>query len=346
VSVNFREADRAVRLWVNKKSSNKSPTKRHPNDGGKIVLLVGAGASFGAGGGMRPSPPPLGDNLFPALEKRFPETWGGLESEVSKPFVHDGFEAGMVNLLTSGYSSLCNRLLLNLAVFFAEFSFSNTDSFYHQVAKCILKSNGVGRTTVASLNYECLFELAARNVGLSVSCTRQGREAEDIVVLKPHGSCNFLPALNGNRFIGTQFTGTAEIGIYQGPLTVVSPREVLSYIASGQSIPPSMSFYAPGKHTPVGAEAIASVRQEWASACAEADAIFMVGCRPSNADKHLFQPVVDSRSQVFMVGGRDGAEFATFSAALGTRLRYIADHCDVATPEVLKILRDRLSRPK
>ncbi len=326
--------------------SKKNFTKRHPNDGEKIVFLVGAGASFGAGGDMRPSPPPLGNSLFSALEKRFPETWGRLEHQVSRSFVQDGFEAGMVNLLASGYSSLCNGLLLNLASFFAEFSFANTDSFYHKVAECISKSNGAGRTTVASLNYECLFELAALNAGFSISCTRQGRKAKDLVVLKPHGSCNFLPSLNGNKFIGTQFTGPAEIGIYQGPLTVVNPREVLSYIASGEAIPPSMSFYAPGKHTPVGAEAITSVRQEWASACAQADAIFLVGCRPSDADEHIFRPIVSSRASVFMVGGKNSAEFMEFSTALGARLKYIADRCDIATLEVLKILRVRLSRPR
>jgi hypothetical protein len=42
-----------------------------------IAVLIGAGASFGAGG-IAPHRPPLGAELFDRLQKEFPDSWVSL----------------------------------------------------------------------------------------------------------------------------------------------------------------------------------------------------------------------------------------------------------------------------
>ena len=59
------------------------------------VVLFGAGASYGAGDIM-PYNPPLGHQLFEALARYSPHTWGSLHDDVSKQFkLNSNFEPGM-----------------------------------------------------------------------------------------------------------------------------------------------------------------------------------------------------------------------------------------------------------
>lgn len=46
-----------------------------------IIVLFGAGASYGAGS-VLPSIPPLGSSLYQELSSMFPATWGSLPSSL------------------------------------------------------------------------------------------------------------------------------------------------------------------------------------------------------------------------------------------------------------------------
>lgn len=311
----------------------------------RVAFLFGAGASFGAGGKIVPSRPPLGDMLYADLVNRFPTTWGSLPNETAQSFNTGGFEAGMVALLTAGYPPESNRLLLDMAHYFASYTFVGGSSFYHEIATLIRNHQAADWCTVASLNYECLFEIAAgTDVGLPIVYDEID-EPNSLVTLKPHGSCNFLPALSGNSFINVGIAGHANVGIYKGPICAVSTQEVIKYIVAGESIPPAMSFYAPGKHSPVGADAIAKTRQLWTAACESAEVVLVVGCRPLQADEHLFRPIINCPAKVYMVGGRDGDEFDSFEAAVGAaRFEYIGDRCDESGSRVMGLLDEIFSK--
>jgi hypothetical protein len=60
----------------------------------KTVVLFGAGASYGAGG-IQPSTPPLGRDLFDELARQYSRSWGSLAQNVRSLFEDHGFEAGM-----------------------------------------------------------------------------------------------------------------------------------------------------------------------------------------------------------------------------------------------------------
>ena len=50
-----------------------------------FAVLVGAGASYGAGH-LKPGPPPLGDELYAWLRKLYPGTWGAVTGQLDGEF--------------------------------------------------------------------------------------------------------------------------------------------------------------------------------------------------------------------------------------------------------------------
>ena len=64
--------------------------------GGRLAILFGAGATFGAGD-VSPYPPPLGDGLFAELEANYSATWGTLPNTM-KDKLRSDFEEGMADI--------------------------------------------------------------------------------------------------------------------------------------------------------------------------------------------------------------------------------------------------------
>ena len=58
------------------------------------LILLGAGASYGSN---NKNVPPLGDELYLALQRFNPHGWGALPSSIAKEF-HGDFEKGMTKL--------------------------------------------------------------------------------------------------------------------------------------------------------------------------------------------------------------------------------------------------------
>ncbi len=86
-----------------------------------LVFLFGAGASFGAIG-VKPSPPPLGRDLYDRLAEQFPNTWGAASqfAGVAEEFKKD-FEAAMERYC-NGYSATgAVSALIDMARYFATF---------------------------------------------------------------------------------------------------------------------------------------------------------------------------------------------------------------------------------
>lgn len=51
----------------------------------------------------------------------------------------------------------------------------------------------IRRTVVASLDYECVFEVGARRLGLSLCINLDASGPSQILMFEPHRSCNLVP---------------------------------------------------------------------------------------------------------------------------------------------------------
>ena len=122
------------------------------------AIIFGAGASFGSN---NQHVPPLGDNLFRALQKFNPPGWGALPKDIGSQFLVD-FEIGMVKLAES-HSHSMPILQRAMAAFF--FNYQPTiNNLYQLLAKRIKTSDWRG--PLVTLNYERLLEISLCHEGV------------------------------------------------------------------------------------------------------------------------------------------------------------------------------------
>ena len=149
------------------------------------LVLFGAGASYGSAG-IVPVSPPLGKDLYLALRRAFPASWGALSADLSGLFDRH-FEKGMVELmqlypkavqpLRDGAPSP-HALMQDIARFFLTFELAQGgQDLYSRFLCALLRSPNGMATHFATLNSEHLLEQAMVRLGLKPA------------VLRPHGGC-------------------------------------------------------------------------------------------------------------------------------------------------------------
>ncbi|MDQ6670609.1 MAG: hypothetical protein M3069_07615 [Chloroflexota bacterium] len=167
------------------------------------------------------------------------------------------FELGMYELWTGGRDETAS-LLIQMATYFARFDLSPGGNDDYSLLLTWLRDHDlVSRTAFATLNYECLLDIAANRAGLLIAHTADHRgpvppgnvSPGDVLIYKPHGACNVLP--DAHVYNATIAVSGAEQGYFDGNVRIVTPVEVLQLYRQGYALPPAMSLFAPGKHTPV-----------------------------------------------------------------------------------------------
>lgn len=157
------------------------------------AVLFGAGASFGAGD-ISPHPPLLGSQLYDCLIEAYPSTWGTLVQPDEDAALRDPeipLEKGM-GLIWERNDTRAQLLITDLAVYFTRFEPAGGTDCYACLLRTLGLRNVLSRTSFASLNYDCIFELAAGEQGLSVNYEGTRRARRELPLVKPHGSCNFV----------------------------------------------------------------------------------------------------------------------------------------------------------
>lgn len=270
-----------------------------------------------------PTAPPLGGGLYGRLVGAYPETWGKLPLELDAVFRSPaGFEAGTERLWNRPWHEgdpVPANLLIQMAWYFADFTLTRAAPNAYSLLIEVLERNGLlGTTVLASLNYECLLEMAIERAGLKVVYLADATRHETVLVLKPHGSCNFLPQLEA-RSLSIVVSG--EAGIYEGPLDFVSTQEVQRrYSELEWAIPPAMSLYAPNKPSRVGRATIGGIRDQWEKVVEAARVIVVIGTRPVLADRHVWDPIVSSRAEVWYLASTSDPGYLDLQERLGRRL--------------------------
>lgn len=292
---------------------------------GELTILFGAGASKGCSAAS-PRPPPLGSQLFRELEREFPLTWGRIPAQLATAF-RANFEIGMGNMLDGG-AMTTNYLMREFASFFARFSPTGTtpyDVFLRELAK----AKATERIRLATLNYECLLEFAINAAGFkTVYFERRPPETTDLVLWKPHGSCNFIPRGLSIEGVGLD----PRIAVDGGTIEPIQPRDVPTWCRSGTSLYPAMALYAKGKPALMTSSVLQQVQSWTADSLRNADGIAVVGVLPNPEDPHIWRPIAESDARVFFVGGQTAfetwhkGESRTVSAEfVGTRFENCAE---------------------
>lgn len=296
----------------------------------KLAFLFGAGASYGAGR-VQPETPPLGRELYDRLRVAFPETWGSviLPSE-DEAFRWDDppFEQGM-EMLWEANDERVQLLVTDLALYFCRFSLSSTANAYSRLLSSL--SGKSCAAAFATLNYDCLLESALELAGSSPNYLLQGGPRGNVVVMKPHGSCNFvMSGLGSNiQIINSTMAGMGR-AYYEGPLMAIPPRDVAALYAQGPSMPPAVSLYSPGKRSLVAPGEIDRIREHWRETAKQADVVIVVGARPNLEDAHVWTPVLESTADVWHIAGTGGSDFEEYQSTLGRRFWKLGDTFDGA----------------
>ena len=164
----------------------------------------------------------------------------------------------------------------------------------------------------STLNYECVLELSASGMGLTVQYWHDALKPGAIRVWKLHGSCNFLSkgiqATNGVRFSrGVNF---------EGGLQAVSPNDAVAYCLTNQGLYPAMALYMTSKPVQIGQQVILSLQQQWGDNVKAAERLLVVGVRPYPDDGHIWGPIAECAGTVGYVGPKE--EFDTWASACRT----------------------------
>lgn len=287
-----------------------------------VVVLFGAGASHGAGG-VFPSVPPLGSDLYRELASMFPRTWGSFPSSLQAQFQAD-FEEGMSALWNSG-SHTIPVLMQQMAIFFTHYRLSSQRvDAYSKLFDALVHS---GKSVLfSSLNYDCLFEIAVSMAGKVVSYFNDVPSSDlGIIIWKLHGSSNFLPhgGVRATRGVSFGSGATFETGIQP-----VNPNEVAIYCTGNTALYPVMAIYARGKPIQIAPIIIQRIREFWTTAVELASMVIAIGIHPHPEDKHIWGPLSATKAKLLFVG--NGKAFSDWQSKYRTNGEsvYIGGHFD------------------
>ena len=281
----------------------------------QFAFLTGAGASYGAGR-LLPKAPPLGVGLYQDLAREFPDSWGNLPPDCVGPLQRD-FEEGM-SLVWHDHLDLVQRLTIDMARYFSRFHPpADGSDCYSRLVAALLSHGLVHKTAFGTLNYECVLDVAACRMGLKISYGGSPPPAGNLMIWKLHGACNLLPKA---RVYSMTIVAP---NIYRGPIEAVDLPVVRDRYERGLAIPPVMSVYMPGKPTQTMSEFLTHGRQEWADWVKDSSFVVVIGARPVMAEAYVWQPIADSDSEVWYIGGADG-DYDEFRDRLSGRLTHLA----------------------
>lgn len=294
----------------------------------KIVMLFGAGASFGSGDCI-PHPPPLGKDLFSELCQL-----GGVASSVVSPlreqFAAD-FEQGMFALRND-----INRTIAfqrEIATYFTRFALGN-ENHYRDLIKAIRTSRH--DVILVTTNYEMLIEEALSAGAGGIAYVTQPRMPNHIPILKIHGSVNFIPALGGVTIGQNDFRGDWSHTIVSSPTDFLwSGDEIIEFMQKQAGVAPSIAVYAPGKPVPFAPRFVAQVQEQWRAAAAAADMIFIIGLRVLPSDDHIWGTLAKTSGSLAYVGGEPEEFYSWAEACDKTQIEVLGSTFAAAMPSLV-----------
>ena len=295
------------------------------------LFLFGAGASRFSGECI-PCPPPLGGELFGALRAR-----GGVAASVDSTLAaaFGDFEAGMA-LFRSRYEGRTTTLLRETCAYLGEFKLGSRNHYRTLVQGL---HDLPDQIVLSTLNYELLLEQAIIEAGMRVAYSGPPAPPRAIVLLKPHGSCNFLPYLPGFSFHNVTFAGGPGATAVDGQVRIVGADEARRFCRDEDSLAPVIAVYARGKQVPFCPSFVGRIQEAWRAAVDSAARLFVIGVRTNPEDAHIWGPLASSTAPLWYVGP-DRTAFEAWKKTSGRRnARHLANDFGESLPTILHMLK-------
>lgn len=259
-----------------------------------ITIIFGAGASHGSGKCF-PYAPPLGDRgIFDELVK-LNGAFARLSESEKAAFIRDGFEAGMASIEND--SSVINPLQKEIACYLSGFETCHQNAYTRLFAR--LKGFS-GKFSIATLNYDLLIEQSLNWNGIPYDLELGGRHQ---LLLKLHGSSNFLPNISGRMFINCGVVGGKEFVSGSGVRLAKDQTEVRWWCEkeAGTLLSPVMAMYAKDKRVVVSAETIEAIQAEYRKILDISSHIVIVGMKFVAHDVHVWGPLESANAKFLLV---------------------------------------------
>lgn len=173
----------------------------------RTLFLFGAGASYGSED-CQPYCPPLGDNLYDELCS-YSEMFKNEMLDFAESFRGKGnFERGMVEFANKG-SGFSPYILKIMGGYFFQFV-PGPNNLYKKLIQAAMRLQHA--YVFATLNYDILLEISAGQLGYGTAYSRESYSSGQILIVKPHGSCNTVPVRASNQYYGNFHQGFQTIG--------------------------------------------------------------------------------------------------------------------------------------
>lgn len=270
-------------------------------------FLFGAGASYGSGACF-PHPPPLGKDLFPALQ-RMRGVASKVPADLAALFVSD-FEAGMDRFWRERNTDT-TAFLREMAKYFAPFKPMEGNLFLELIR--VMGRNR--RYVMATTNYDLLIEHSAAMLGLKTAYGGLPNVIQKVSILKIHGSCNFLPAMQPRQFQGLSFDLSGSDGgsiLETGVRIATSAQEIAEFCDGEDSIAPAIAMYSPSKRVLFCKGFVESQQAAWRDSLAKAARVYIIGMRVHEVDSHIWGVIAKVKVPVYYVG-REPDEFSAWA---------------------------------
>lgn len=275
-----------------------------------IVILFGAGASYGADH-VRPQAPPLGAGLYDALATQYPSEWGS-ESHLGKMWaaqLREDFERTMCEEVLPWVSSLS---LIEwhrpVAAFFARYGLDGSGRDMYSRLLSGLRTRGLlGRVMLGSLNYDCLLEQAMLELRLTADYMLDNSPPEGSIPLaKIHGSCNFITSdlFSMRAHMTNANASSIECSFTALPAYDLEARVRERFSTHEPAFFPVLGLYSPDKPSIVAQAKLQTLRNILAERIKRATDIVLIGLKPNPRDLHLWGPIAQSHAaKIRYVGG-------------------------------------------
>ncbi len=257
-----------------------------------VTLIFGAGASFGSGN-CYPTNPPLGNDLFNELVK-LDGAFSRLDKKMKNEFKKKGFEEGMA--LIQNDSSIINPIQKEVASYLSQFKVEN-DNAYVNLFKSIKEV--INDITIVTLNYDLLIEDALRKNLLFIKYELDWKHG--VSLLKPHGSCGFLPDLGGMNMSGNTMINC---GTFVDGLKIfrsINKEEIINWCEDPKNsdISPVLSMYNKEKRIVINKNFISNIQEIYKKKIENSRMIILIGVKYIEHDTHIWEPIKNSKAKVY-----------------------------------------------